>query len=590
MPPADLKLNNKRHTLAHLLAAAVLELYPDAKATIGPVIDNGFYYDFEFVKPIIKEDLKDIEKRMCKFLPYWSEVKGSEVNAKKAREIFKENSYKLELIEEIISKDESITVYTAGVSAEGGAAPFIDLCRGGHAENPAKEIAPDSFKLTHIAGAYWRGSEKNKMLTRIYGLAFNSKKELDDYEKHLEEAAKRDHKKLGKELDLFTFSDLVGPGLPLWTPKGTIMREILDDFVWELRQKYGYEKVEIPHITKKDLYEKSGHWDKFKDELFKIITREGHVFAMKPMSCPHHTQIYARKLHSYKELPQRYANTTMVYRDEQSGELAGLSRVRCITQDDAHVFCRHSQVEQEVINIWDIINTFYGAFGFVLTPKLSLHDQKHMEKYLGTEDIWRQSEDTLRKLMKSKGVNVIEVVGEAAFYGPKIDFMAKDSLGREWQVATIQLDMNLPERFDLDCNNEKGVRERIVMIHAAVMGSIERFMSIIIEHYGGNFPLWLAPVQVKVIPVGESHFEVARKIHELLRGSFIRSEFDISNDGFGKKVRNAKTARIPYFIIIGDKDIQVNKVTLESRDNGQIGQLTENEVLEKLREEIQKRK
>ncbi len=554
------------------------------RPTIGPAVDNGFYYDFEFPadKRPTDSDLKDIEKKMRKLLPSWKEMSGKEVTEKEARDLFAGNPYKLELINEIISKKEPVTLYTAG--------KFADLCRGGHMESPAKEIAADSFKLSRLAGAYWRGEEKNIMLTRIYGLAFNDKTELDAYLTQLEEAAKRDHKKLGKELDLFTFSELVGSGLPLWTPNGMIMREILDGFVWELRAKYGYQKVEIPHITKKDLYEKSGHWDKFKDELFKITTREGHVFAMKPMNCPHHTQIYDRKQHSYKELPQRYANTTMVYRDEQSGELAGLSRVRCITQDDAHVFCRHGQVKEEMLKVWDIITSFYNAVGFTLTPRLSLHDPEHMEKYLGTEKVWLEAEQSLREMTVEKGVTAIEAKGEAAFYGPKVDFMAKDSLGREWQVATIQLDMNLPERFDLSCINEKSEKERIVMIHAAIMGSIERYMSILIEHYGGNFPLWLAPVQVKVIPVGEAHIEAAKKVHESLRGAFVRSELDDSDHGFGKKIRNAKTARIPYTIIIGDKDLAAGKVTLESRDKGQIGQLTTEEILRKFVEEIKERK
>lgn len=576
-------LNNLRHTLAHLLAAAVLEIYPDAKATIGPVIDNGFYYDFEFSpenKPQEK-DLAKIEKKMREILPTWKSVTGKEISAKEAGELFKNNPYKLELIDEIAKDKQPVTTYTSG--------NFTDLCRGGHAENPAKEIKTDAFKLTRLAGAYWRGDEKNAMLTRIYGLAFENKAALEVYEKFLEEAAKRDHKKLGRELDLFTFSDLVGSGLPLWTPKGTMIRIELDNFVWDLRKKFGYERVEIPHITKKDLYEKSGHWDKFKNELFKITTREGHVFAMKPMNCPHHTQIYARKQHSYKELPQKYANTTAVYRDEQSGELAGLSRVRCITQDDAHVFCRHSQVKDEILKIWEIITTFYGTVGFTLTPRLSLHDPANMQKYLGTEKVWLDAEDSLRQIVKQKGVTAIEAPGEAAFYGPKIDFMAKDSLGREWQVATIQLDMNLPERFDLECVNEKGEKERIVMIHAAIMGSIERYMSILIEHTGGNFPLWLSPVQVKVIPIGEAHIAVAQKIHDQLIAKMIRSELDASKDNFGKKVRNAKNTRIPYFIIIGDKDVAAGKVTLESRDKGQIGQLDAEEVVKKLVDEIKER-
>jgi len=576
------KLEHKRHTLAHLLAKAVLELYPDAKPSIGPAIDNGFYYDFDFATPITAENLKEIEKKMRKLLSSWQEMSGKEVTADEARKLFKENPYKLELIDEIVAKKEKVTLYTAG--------DFTDLCRGGHTDNPAKEIASDSFKLARLAGAYWRGDEKNKMLTRIYGLAFETKEDLDKYEEMIKEAEKRDHKKLGRELDLFTFSDLVGSGLPLWTPNGTLVRNLLDDYVWELRRKYNYQKVEIPHITKKDLYERSGHWEKFKDELFKITTREGHLFAMKPMNCPHHTQIYARKKWSYRDLPQRYANTTACYRDEQSGELSGLSRVRSFAQDDAHVFCRESQVKEEFLKIWDIVNTFYKTFGFDLKVRLSLHDPKHPEKYLGDPQRWKRSEDTLREMLVEKKVDFYEGVGEAAFYGPKHDFMAFDSLGRQWQVATIQLDVNMPERFDLNCTNESNKEERIVMIHAAIMGSIERFLSILIEHTGGNFPLWLSPIQVKVIPVAEAHFETARKVSDLLRDNMIRSELDSSNDGFGKKVRNAKTARIPYFIIIGDKDVAVNKVTLESRDKGQVGQLDVKEVVERLMVEIKERK
>jgi len=583
MNDPQLSLEHKRHTLAHLLCAAVLELYPDAKPTIGPAIDNGFYYDFEFAadKRPAEGDLKDIEKKMRKILPSWKEMTGKEVNEKEARDAFAGNPYKLELIGEIAAKKEKLTLYTAG--------KFTDLCRGGHSENPAKDIAADSFKLSRLAGAYWRGDEKNTMLTRIYGLAFETKDELAAYETMLKEAAERDHKKLGRELDLFTFSDLVGSGLPLWTPNGTLVRNLLDDYVWSMRRAAGYVKVEIPHITKKELYEKSGHWDKFKDELFKITTREGHIFAMKPMNCPHHTQIFARKKWSYREMPQRYANTTTCYRDEQTGELSGLSRVRAFAQDDAHVFCRESQVKEEFLKIWDIVHAFYGTFGFKLRVRLSLHDPKHPEKYLGDESRWKKAEDTLREIADEKKADYFEGAGEAAFYGPKLDFMAHDSLGREWQVATIQLDMNMPERFDLSCTSETGTDERIVMIHAAIMGSIERFMSILIEHTGGNFPLWLAPVQVKVIPVMETHNDAARKVHEALRAAAIRSELDESNAGFGKKVRAAKNMRIPYFIIIGDKDIAAGKVTLESRDKGQIGQLDLKEISARFEQEIRAR-
>ena len=411
-----------------------------------------------------------------------------------------------------------------------------------------------------------------------------------------DELKSRDHKKLGRELDLFVFSDLVGSGLPLWTPKGTILRNLLDDFVWELRRQHGYEKVEIPHITKKELYETSGHWDKFKDDLFRITTREGHEFAMKPMNCPHHTQIYARKSWSYREMPQRYANSTMCYRDEQSGELNGLSRTRSFTQDDAHVFCREPQVKEEFLKIWNIVQEFYRAFGFDLKIRLSFHDPKQPEKYLGDKNKWKFAEDTLQEIAKERGAETFKEIGEAAFYGPKLDFMAKDSLGREWQVATIQLDMNMPERFDLFCTNEKGNKERIVMIHAAIMGSIERFLSVIIEHYNGAFSLWLSPVQLKIIPISEKHNEFARTIFEDLKKENIRAELADGDEGFGKKVREAKVNKIPYFIIIGDKELEAGKVTLESRDltaqagRGNLGQISPDKLLAQLKEEILNKK
>ena len=378
----------------------------------------------------------------------------------------------------------------------------------------------------------------------------------------------RDHRRIGRELDLFVFSDLVGSGLPLWTPKGTIVRQELDDFVWEMRKAKGYEKVEIPHITKKDLYIKSGHWDKFEEDLFRIITREGDEFALKPMNCPHHTQIYARKPHSYRELPQQYAETTMVYRDEQSGELAGLSRVLCITQDDAHVFCRETQLQEEVFSIWDIIDTFYSAFGFSkLRIRLSLHDPNNFEKYLGTKERWEHAEKQLRECIVSRGVGFFEGVGEAAMYGPKIDFLAKDSLGREWQVATIQIDRNLPERFDLSCINEQGEKERVVMVHAAIMGSIERFLSVLIEHLACAFPVWLSPVQVAIIPVGLKHIEPAQKLAECCNDAGIRVEVDESNETVGKKIRSAEKAKVPYMIVIGDKEEDLSTLSVRRRGN-----------------------
>ncbi|MEO5635032.1 MAG: threonine--tRNA ligase [Candidatus Paceibacterota bacterium] len=583
MEKAD-KLHNMRHTLAHLLAASIGEIYKfnNIKLTLGPAIDNGFYYDIDFLGEKVNDaDLSKIEKVMKKRLASWTSWEHKEINKDEALKFFN-NEYKAELINEIAERGEKITTYTCG--------GFTDLCRGGHLENPAKEISPDAFKLERVAGAYWRGDEKNKMLTRIYGLAFETKDELDAYVKQQEEAKLRDHKKLGKELDLFTFSDLVGAGLPLFTPKGTIVRDLLDGFVWDLRKAVGYERVDIPHITRKELYETSGHWEKFENDLFKINTREEHLFAMKPMNCPHHAQIYNRKQWSYRELPQRYASTTKVYRDEQSGELGGLTRVRSITQDDAHVFCRLSDASVEMEKIYKIVKAFYGSFGFSLVPRLSLHDPENMAAYLGTEEVWVNSEKSLREIIKKNGETHIEALGEAAFYGPKIDFMAKDAIGREHQVATIQLDMNQPERFDLFCINEKGEQERIVMIHAAIMGSIERFMSVLIEHVAGNFPLWLSPVQVKIIPVRTNHNEYAKEVYEMLRENNIRAELDDKDENLGTKVRDAKNNKLPYWIVIGDKEIEASKVTLESRDNGQLGQVSKEELVEKLLKEIKLKK
>ena len=370
-----------RHSIAHLLAAAVLDIYPKAKPTIGPPVENGFYYDFDFGgNPPEGKDLKKIEKRMKRLLNKWEKFEHKEVTPKEAKKYWAKNEYKLELIIDLEKEKQKITFYESG--------GFTDLCRGGHVKSPKKEINLEAFKLSKLAGAYWRGNEKNKMLTRIYGVAFNTKEELDAYLHQKEEAKKRDHRKLGKQLDLFTFSELVGPGLPLWTTKGTVMRTELDNLVWELRKKHGYERVTIPHITKKDLYEKSGHWEKFAEELFLIKTREGKEYAMKPMNCPHHTQIYNHLPRSYKDLPQRYAETTMVYRDEQSGELGGLTRVLSITQDDSHVFCRHNQVKDEFFAIWDIVDTLYKTFDFKLRVRLSFHEPKEFEKYLGTKEIW----------------------------------------------------------------------------------------------------------------------------------------------------------------------------------------------------------
>ncbi len=398
-----------------------------------------------------------------------------------------------------------------------------------------------------------------------------------------------DHRRIGQELDLFTFSDLVGSGLPLWTPRGTIVRSEIDKFVWDLRSKHDYQKVTIPHITKRDLYEKSGHWDKFAEDLFRITSREGKEYAMKPMNCPHHTQIFARKPHSYREMPQRYAETTMVYRDEQSGELGGLTRVLSITQDDSHVFCRTSQIKDEFLKIWDVVDAFYSKFGFTLSVRLSFRDRETPEKYIGTPQVWDRAESELRQIAVERGADYIEGPGEAALYGPKLDFMAQNAAGRMWQVATIQLDLNLPERFDLTCNNEKGEKERIVMIHSAITGSLERCIAVLLEHLGGVLPTWLAPVQVKILPIADSHKTFAEGVLLQLKEAGIRAELDESSETLGKKIRESKLQKIPYLLVVGDQEVSTNTATLESRDAGKLGQLSIEEILHTLTEEIKNR-
>lgn len=574
-------LENQRHSLAHLLASAMIEKFPDAKLGIGPVIDNGFYYDFILPEALSPDDLPKLEERMKELVKEKLSFDRQDLSIPEAEDFFAKRGqpFKVELIknikefgttkistqpETIEVSDGKVTLYQTG--------EFIDLCRGGHVENTS-EIDVNSFKLDRIAGAYWRGDEKNPMMTRVYGLAFETKADLETYLTGREEAEKRDHKKLGPALDLFVFSDLIGQGLPLWTPKGTLVRDLLDNFVWELRKAKGYSKVEIPHITKKDLYEKSGHWDKFKDELFRITTREGHEFAMKPMNCPHHTQIYDRKRWSYRELPQRYCNSTMCYRDEQSGELAGLSRVRSITQDDAHVFCRMSQAKEEFLKVWDIVENFYKTFNFDLKVRLSMRDPKQADKYLGESKQWDEAQKLLKEIAEEKNTETYEGVGEAAFYGPKLDFMANDSIGREWQVATIQFDFNMPERFDLFCINEDGKEERIVMIHAAIMGAIERFLAVLIEHTAGNFPVWLAPVQAIVLPISDKHTSYAKEVIQQLTDAIpsIRLELDDRSESVGKRIREAATSKVPYMLIIGDKEIEAQSIAVRGRGDQDLG-------------------
>lgn len=577
------KLHDIRHSLAHLLAIAVLRHDPKAKLAIGPVIDNGFYYDFLLSKPLSETDLPTLEKEMRRLAEKNLDFIGREISKADALKMFANQPFKLELIDELSKEGSKLTVYTTG--------DFTDLCRGGHVRNTS-EIPADAFKLEKVAGAYWRGDEKKQMLTRIYGLAFESKDELDSYIAAQAEAAKRDHRKLGKELDLFTFSELVGPGLPLWTPKGHLLREALTDKLWSLSKKYDYQKVTIPHIAKIDLYEKSGHAAKFKDEFFYVRGAQSNdEFVFKPMNCPHHTQIYASRPRSYRDLPLRLNELTMMYRDEKPGQLLGLTRVRSISIDDAHIFCTPDQIKDEVRIIVKIIKEFYTSLdmyrkGETFWVSLSVRDPKTPEKYLGKDENWNKAEQYLQEISDEFGLDAVRKEGEAAFYGPKLDFMFKDALGRERQLATAQIDFVQPERFGLEYVSPDGKKETPVMVHRAVAGSLERFIAIMIEHFAGAFPTWLSPAQAVVIPVSEKFNDYATEIYKKLKEEDIRAEFDSDNDTLGKKIRNNKLKKTPYLIVIGAKEAESGTITVESRDKGQMKDLKVEDFADLIRTEI----
>ncbi len=571
-----------RHSLAHILAMAVLGKYPNAKITLGPPVDNGFYYDIDFgADKLSPEDFPALETKMKQIIKEDYDFVMNDISNDEALKMFADNKYKTELITDLIKNDAKLTTYTTG--------EFTDLCEGPHVSN-TRDIDPECFKLDKVAGSYWRGDEKNAVLTRVYGLAFETKAKLDEYVAQMEEAKKRDHRVLGRELGLFIFSDLVGPGLPLWTPRGTILRKQIDNYVQELRSEYNYGAVTIPHFTKPDLYVKSQHYEKYGDDLFKVHTRDGHELCIKPMNCPHHAQIYASQLRSYRELPVRYSETTMVYRDEQSGELNGLSRVLSITQDDAHVFCMESQLEEEMNNIWNLIERFYSTFGFTkLTPRFSRRDDD--AKFKGNMDLWEKAEGAIKNLLDKRAAGKwVDGEGEAAFYGPKIDFMAEDAIGRKHQVGTIQLDFVQPTNFGLEYVNEEGNRAMPVMIHCAIAGSLERFLSVYLEHSAGVFPLWLAPNQIKIIPIkNDLHLEYAENVYRELKQAGIRVDLDSDKNGLGKKVREAKDMKYPYWIVIGDAEIAGNTVTLESLAGDKVS-LSLDELKNKLKEEINNKK
>jgi threonyl-tRNA synthetase len=579
-----MELEEIKHSLSHILAAAIKELYPTAKFGIGPAIENGFYYDIEV--ELKEEDLVKIEKKMKELLKKDIPFVKKDISKNEAKEIFKDQPYKLELIEEI--PEETVSIYTSG--------DFVDLCKGPHIKS-TKEINAKAFKLQKLAGAYWRGDEKNNMLTRIYGLAFETEEKLNEYLIMLTEAEKRDHRKLGKELDLFHIDEEVGIGLVLWHPKGAILWRIIEDFWFKKHLENGYDLVRTPHIGNRRLWERSGHWGFYSGSMYPPIEvgqsleelknkdeiKESEQFLLKPMNCPFHVSIYNSSPRSYRDLPLLWAETGTVYRFEKKGELSGLTRVRGFTQDDAHIICRKDQVENELKKVIDFILFIYKAFGFSadsVNVYLSLRDPKNKEKYAGTDEGWNFSESVLRQVAKDKGLNFKEEEGEAAFYGPKLDFKIKDALGREWQCSTLQFDFNLPERFQMEFTNDQGEKEQPYMLHRALFGSFERFIGLLIEHYAGAFPFWLAPVQIKILPVGESHREYAKTVAEQLKE--YRVKIDDNNETIGKKIRNGEMEKVPYILVVGD--IEKEKGTVSARQRGKIdlGEITIEDLIKKL--------
>jgi threonyl-tRNA synthetase len=576
-------IEHVRHSLAHLLAAAVLKEFPDAKLGIGPVIENGFYYDFELSRSLTPDDLKTFEKTMRGLINKKLPFTGEETPLAEAKKHFAKQPFKLDLINEFSAGGKTLTIYHTGDV-------FSDLCRGGHVDNTS-EIPADAFKLDKIAGAYWRGDEKNPMLQRIYGLAFATKQELDDYLAMRIEAEKRDHKVLGKKLGLFTFSPDVGPGLPLYMPKGNIIRETLLEYMRELKRAHGYQFVWTPHLTKKALYIRSGHLGKY-DAMLPPIEADGEELAIKPMNCPHHFQIFNAEPHSYKDMPFRIAENATVYRNEKSGELNGLFRVRSLTQDDSHLIVRHDQIASEIDTILDLTHHIYDLFGFKnFKVEISVRDKANKEKYFGTDQMWDDAEHALIEAAKRWGAEYRIVEGEAAFYGPKIDIRVEDALKRNWQLTTVQLDYNQPENFDMSYIDENGKKVRPAVIHCAILGSVDRFMGIIIEHFAGAFPLWLAPVQVAVLPVGEKFSAYGKSIYEALTAHDIRSELSDANESLGKRIRAAEMMKIPYVIVVGEKEEAAGTVNFRTRDSEEkSNEMKLDEFIEKVGKEIKEKK
>ncbi|NTV18758.1 MAG: threonine--tRNA ligase [Bacteroidales bacterium] len=569
------------HSSSHLMAEALEQLYPGIKFGIGPAIETGFYYDVDLgEKTITESDLKKIEDKMLELAREKQHFVRKDVSKEEAMSTYttKGDEYKCELIKDL--EDGTISFYTNG--------SFTDLCRGPHLSDTSVIKA---VKLTSIAGAYWRGNEKNKMLTRIYGVTFPQKKMLDEYLIMLEEAKKRDHRKIGKELELFAFSQRVGQGLPLWLPKGAMLRERLENFLKSVQKKYGYLPVITPHIGQKELYVTSGHYAKYGKDSFQPIhtPQEGEEFLLKPMNCPHHCEIYKVKPRSYKDMPLRLAEFGTVYRYEQSGELHGLTRVRGFTQDDAHIFCRPDQLKEEFIKVIDIVLYIFKTLDFKeYTAQISLRDPDNREKYIGSDENWEKAERAIIEAAAEKGLNTVVELGEAAFYGPKLDFMVRDAIGRKWQLGTIQVDYNLPERFELEYVGADDKKYRPVMIHRAPFGSMERFVAVLIEHTGGKFPLWLAPEQAVILPVSEKHNEYAKKVVDSLNNSDIRASIDDRNETIGKKIRENELKRVPFLLIVGEKEAESGKVSVRKQGGEDIGTMSVEEFAELITNEVKR--
>lgn len=572
-------LDNLRHSTAHLLAAAVISLWPKTKRTIGPAIENGFYYDFDFGKEkISEEDFPKIERAMAEILKSWEGFQRREVRIGEAKNLYKENQYKLELIEEFAKEGQKLTVYKSG--------EYEDLCRGGHIDNPKESLK--YFKLLSIAGAYWRGSEKNPMLTRIYGTAFPTQKELDLYLKNLEEAKKLDHRKIGKELELFTISEEVGPGLVLWLPKGNTIKEEVENWAKETEKNWGYQRVTTPNITKSGLYFTSGHLPYYKDDMYPPMKLEdGGEYYLKPMNCPHHHMIYKSKIRSYRDLPLKLAEYGTCYRYEASGELFGLMRVRGFSQNDSHIYCTREQAVDEFVSVMKLHEYYYKTLGISeYHLVLSLRDPKNKQKYHGDEGMWKLAEDLMRQAVSKVDIEMVEDVGSAAFYGPKIDFVIRSSIGREFGISTNQIDLFMGSRFNLTYINENGKEQTPVIIHRAPLGSHERFIGFLIEHWGGNFPVWLSPIQIKILPVTDKQEAYAKDVTKILSGANLRVEMDARNQTLTAKIRDAQVQKIPYMLIVGDKEVSAKSVALRLRSGENLGQMSSREFMKRIEEKI----